>query len=511
MQTYTDFNELPIIYRGDDEATMKPYGGVATTSDGGYILASRKGGRLAFVSSEGLVLSSCDPLNGHIAYDKLNCYGIVLSADERSLYMLLGEEGSTDLYVSTLEVVPSLPVYRDGANVGNSDPVFRWIPTSDVRLPSVAARGSNYKDFPKKDAIFAYPRLYGFLRVYDSNGNEILIPAGPYEWDKIGKHPIGVPGNFVYEKAWWEWSPIDIVTWGNIYGFSGDIDLFTSLGPILTNCPAYKPCMVGMGSRVMISCQHAQLIYGNSFLTVKIGEENDLFGSVPQGELRQAFFDWLIEITRKFGIVQPQEEDDSLDDPDHIYEIIGPDTPRHWLDLFKEGDWWTVNEAARTISIKLSLQFGFPISSIVTVHPELGTIDGIYNVSTFYPVPHIMSDDRDITLFLNYVDDGKGRGFYVQFWDSNEFAEKYTANPNPTPIDSNFYMRYIEDCTRRYAEYAMGLSNPLEQAKVYGKNASSSYVLKGADWEGSSWDNPIFSQYVTLDEGTVAVHAPTFN
>lgn len=498
MQTYTDFKELPIIYRGDDEATMKPYGGVATMSDGCYILASRKRGRLAIVSPDGLVLSSCDPLNGHVSYDKLMCYGIALSSDEQSLYMLVGVDGGTDLYVSTIEVIPPRPV---GHGNEHSDPVFRWLPASDVRLPSTAARSTNYDTFPSKEAIFSYPDLYGFLLDYDSNGNEIYIPAGPYKWDIRNKKPIGVPGNFLYwdrseeHHAYWVWNPIDINDWIERYGSSIFLDRCNTLGPILVDCPLYKPCMVSVGSRVMVGCTHVQLCYANTYLVLHIEPENEQFGSVPKGELRQAFFDWLLEIMQKVGLVS--EPDETVDDESAMFELIGPETKRHWLDVFREGFWWQVDEETRTVSVKLSFQMGMPASSVVTVNPELGTIDGIFNVTMFYPIPHMMSDDRDITLFLyNYRN---SCSVVPQFWEEKEFFVRYVDNPNPTPIDTDFYLRFIEYFITCYKGY-IDSGSPLSQARGVASSSKSHMT----------WEDPVFFHYATTDEATLAVYAPTF-
>ena len=520
MQKYTDFTELPIIYRGDDEATMLPYGGVAVFRDGRLILASHYRGRLAMVGADGLVISTCDPLNGHIAYDKLICYGIALHTNEQSLYMLLGEEGSNELYISTIEIIPSLPVYQGAPStvwngserevVGYSDSVFRWVPSSDVRLPSIPARSSNYQDYENSTEMlrekygdcFAYPQLKGFIKEEGPEGDEVLTPAGPFEWDVEKHEPKDVPDNFCWdETAYWDWQPFDVGSWKNCFGYEHELTN-PSLGPIIIDYPVFRPQIISMGSRVMVSCTHAQLFYCNWVLDIPYQEiEGGLLGELKEedeGGLRQTFFDWLLATLQKVGLVHADGTPDDI-----VQEVIGPSKGEHWLDVLHEGFWWWVDEDEQMIHCRISFQDGRPVSSIVTVHPDLGTIDGLFHVSAYYPIAHMFSEHDDITLFMrDTVSTVSCDSFNMSgsdiFWEAAEFGTNYMDNTTPTPIDMDFYLRMLEYFLVQYKRYSSSV-NPMEYAKVW----KDMYKSK------MTWEDPLFSQYTTVDEAALT-HEPSF-
>lgn len=531
MQKYTDFEELPIIYRGDDEATMLPYGGVASFRDGRFILASHYRGRLAMVGPDGLVISTCDPLNGHIGYDKLICYGIALHTNEQYLYMLVGEEGSTDLYISTVEIIPALPV---GSNKEHhSDPVFHWVPSSDVRLPCVTARSANsnsdesYTAKLTKDCgdIYSYPVLYGFTSEEGPEGEEILEPAGPFYWDIEKREPIDVPDNFVYDDtAYWKWQSFDINKWSSLWSLGSPINS-QSLGPILIDYPVYRPTFTGLGSRVMVGCMNAQLFYSNWSITIPYQKiDGGILGDVKDGELRDAFYNWLVATLHKlelinddeilFGTEQEDIETDDIEGTEEEYldegfvepDIFEPYTDVHWFDVFQEGEdgWWWVDEEAREIHWRMSFQEANPVSSVVTVHPDLGTIDGLFHVSLYYPIQHMFSEESDVTLFTRDVVSELNRTVFDMsdgaFWDASEFKERYSSGIVPTPIDMDFYLRMIEYYLVQYKRYISEV-NPLERARTMIREYASEMT----------WDDPLFTQYATVDEALLSVHAPTFD
>lgn len=102
---YTNLEEVTPVHRGDDVVIPKPYAGIAVFRDGKYIVAGREKGRLVLVGPDDLVISSGDPFSLRHDYDKLICYGIAMHVSEESLYLLVGEEGSTDLYITRIEII----------------------------------------------------------------------------------------------------------------------------------------------------------------------------------------------------------------------------------------------------------------------------------------------------------------------------------------------------------------------------------------------------------------------
>lgn len=494
MQKYTEFTELPIIYRGDDEATMKPYGGMAVFRDGRFVLASRYRGRLAMVGADGMVISSCDPLSGHIGYDKLLCYGIALHTNERYLYMLAGEEGSNELYVLTIEVIPP-------SVVDHSDPVFRWVPVSDVRLPSVPARDGKYTEYPLL-GMYSYPELHGQITGKDSGeATDVCIP-----WDIEKREPLGgIPDGFLPESGKWVWTPVSIDDWVS----NNWVDVKTldnpCLGPILIDYPTCKPCMTGIGSRVLISCMHAQLFYINKELVIPYQKiEGGILGEVEEGELRQKFLEWLINEAVAAGVITaPADIEEDINS--EIPQAIGPQSEVNWRDVFREGSdgvWW-VDEEAQVIHFRLSYQDARPITSFVTIHPDLGTVDGIFNLTFNYPVTHMYSELGDVTFFLkDIIQDIKFNAFEMPgasvFFTKGEFVEDYTSNPNPTPIDMDFYLRLIKGWLPTYKQYKESI-NPMSFV--------SDYIYKSQ----MTWEDALFDRYVTEDEALLSVHAPMFS
>lgn len=103
---YRDFKNLAPIYRGDDMVIHKPYAGAVGFRDGRYIVASRDRGKLAMLSPDDRVICTADPLARRFHADKTICYGIALHVSEKTLYMLVGEEGSSELYVTRIEIEP---------------------------------------------------------------------------------------------------------------------------------------------------------------------------------------------------------------------------------------------------------------------------------------------------------------------------------------------------------------------------------------------------------------------
>lgn len=504
MQNYMDFTELPIIYRGDDEATMMPYGGVAVFRDGRFVLASHYRGRLAMVGADGMVISTCDPLNKHINYDKLICYGIALHDTEQYLYMLVGEETSTELYVLTVEVIPALPVKAEGPTVVPSynheddtaieyhtDPIFRWIPSSDIRLPSTAARNGNYQDCGTV-SIYSYPMLHGEM----DDGTPLVIP-----WDIKKREPKGgLPAGFTPKE--WKWEPMDINEWGRGYWTIMEKLNNPSLGPIIIDYPTCRPCMTAVGSRVMIGCTHAQTYYINKELIIPYQDIDDsLLPEVEPGELRQRFFEWLMTEASSAGLNLVGIDDLDIDIP----QAIGPRTGLHWQDVLKEGPdgiWW-VEEGPRIIHFKLTYQDARPTTSIVTIHPDLGTHDGLFNLTFTYPIQHMFSEYGDVTLFLkDTTTEIETNAFKMlgatSFFSMSEFEEDYYANPTPTPIDMNFYLRQIQGWLLTLKQY-LSTINPLAAAaeRVYKSNMT--------------WEDTLVSGYITEDEALLSVHAPTFD
>lgn len=517
MQKYTDFSELPIIYRGDDEATLKPYGGVATFRDGRFILASRYRGRLAMVGADGLVISSCDPLSKRIGYDKLICYGIALHTDEKILYMLVGEEDGNELYVISVLVMPPIEPNSPSSVQGSSttianDPIFKWVPSADIRLPSVAARDTNYQDYSKRrTAQFAEPVLFGYRKVPTEDGEFTFIKAGPFYWDWDKREPKDVPDDFYwgYEAPYtaeWRYAPFTLLEWVASWEATSVIDN-PSLGPIIIDYPTCKPMITTVGSRVMVSCTHAQLYSYNRTLEIPYQDiESGYLGHVPQGGLRDAFFGWMKKALLESGLTQNPSEDDTPDTPPDM--VIAPDTLQSWQDVMKEGVTWWVDEVRRRIYVTLSFQQGWPLTSVVTLHPDLGTIDGIYHISFSYPIQNLMGEYTDVTMFI------KDRVTYVNynalymsgaspFWEWRRFDKRYAMdnhgyNTDPRAIDMDFYLDLVKHWFVQYLRYNSTV-NPYIWAKrdVYKSRVPIAET--------------IFSGYTTVDEAMVSVHAPTFD
>lgn len=128
---YRNFQNLAPIYRGDDMVIHKPYAGVAGFRDGRYIVASRERGKLAMMTPDGRVICTADPLARRLHADRTICYGIALHVSEKTLYMLVGEEGSAELYVTRVEIMPvplsTMPEdihIHDGTPKPNAESVF---------------------------------------------------------------------------------------------------------------------------------------------------------------------------------------------------------------------------------------------------------------------------------------------------------------------------------------------------------------------------------------------------
>lgn len=112
---YRNFENVAPVYRGDDVVIPKPYAGVAGFRDGRYIVASRDRGKLVMVAPDDTVICTADPLARRHNADKTLCYGIALHVSERTLYMLVGEVDSVELYVVRVEIthVPLSSMPRD--------------------------------------------------------------------------------------------------------------------------------------------------------------------------------------------------------------------------------------------------------------------------------------------------------------------------------------------------------------------------------------------------------------
>lgn len=103
---YRNFENVAPVYRGDDVVIPKPYAGVVGFRDGRYIVASRDRGKLVMCAPDNTVICSADPLWRRPNSDKTICYGIALHVSEKTLYMLVGEENSVELYVVRVEITP---------------------------------------------------------------------------------------------------------------------------------------------------------------------------------------------------------------------------------------------------------------------------------------------------------------------------------------------------------------------------------------------------------------------
>lgn len=131
---YRDFQNLAPVYRGDDMVIHAPYAGVVGFRDGRYIVASRDRGKLAMMAADGRVICTADPLARRLHADQTICYGIALHVSEKTLYMLVGEEGSSELYVTRIEIepVPLSTMFEDmhrhdGEPKPNAESVFGTI------------------------------------------------------------------------------------------------------------------------------------------------------------------------------------------------------------------------------------------------------------------------------------------------------------------------------------------------------------------------------------------------
>lgn len=101
---YRNLENISPVFRGDDQVIPKPYAGVVGFRDGRYIVASRDRGKLAMMRPDGSVICTADPLWRRHGAEKTVCYGIALHVNEKTLYLLVGEEDSHELWVTRVEI-----------------------------------------------------------------------------------------------------------------------------------------------------------------------------------------------------------------------------------------------------------------------------------------------------------------------------------------------------------------------------------------------------------------------
>lgn len=313
---YSRFEELTPVTRGDDIVLPQPYAGVAVFRDGRYIIAGRDRGLLVLVDENGLVISSGDPLSLRYSPTSIICYGIALNIDEESLYLLIGEgEDSHEMYLTRIEIL--------------QDNTFKWHPAFDIRLPSTVARNADYATF--------HPVYWG--PAY----NPDFIQASALQW---------------LTHLLRNTEPTVIDDWTLLKDqLAVDLTEFPMLGPIL---PEYKPSITSVGSRVLVSCTSVQL-YQASF-DMFVWFDGNRYS--PEG-VQQMWQSHIQYALKKKGLLDGEKD---------------------WYDYFPYGrdKWWYVDYDPKTyksvgfhLHQKVTFQYPFPASSVVTVYPDLGMIDGI--------------------------------------------------------------------------------------------------------------------------------------
>ena len=517
---YTNLEEVTLVRRGDDIVIPQPYAGIAVFRDGKYIVAGREKGRLVLVGPDDLVISSGDPFSLRHDYDKLICYGIAMHVSEESLYLLVGEEGSTDLYITRIEIigrtsgcsakcncgencncsnpqgVPSdaklfngyyYKVYKesltweeaktkcedlgghlcvitsqeendfvkglvseaigtpsgkwDGAWIGcyGQSPQWYWLDGSKVGYTSW------YPGQP--DYVGAGPVYNGVIMVsglwHDSSAGgkyprfvcewPVVDPGSPrFKWNPAFdiKLPSMTAKNIDYndfQPIYWgvgyerggyspnglQWithllrkkQPDVINDWSKLHDdLAVNLTQFPMIGPIL---PEYKPCITGVGARVMVSVVNVQ-VYQCSF-DMKVWYENTASKDEPwkwrnsPSSVRAMWSETLRSILKKRNLIDETLQQTTLDGPG----IRTPPVLEDWFPEGKDKSWWvepiyTYNKYGEIVYYhgcwlhqKVTFQYPFPASSVVTVYPDLGMIEGIAHIGsgTVCAVPR----DVDVT------------------------------------------------------------------------------------------------------------------
>lgn len=323
---YSEFKEVYPVHRGDDIVIPKPYAGVAVFRDGRYIIAGRDRGLLVLVGPDDLVISSGDPLSVRFSPKPIICYGIALNIDEQSLYLLIGEgEDSNELYITRIEILP--------------DNTFKWFPSFDIRLPSVVARNEDYDTY--------YPIYWGYYRSHHTIGATAL------QWLTC-----------LFRKS----QPEVFQNWSNYNDWSLlkdklaiELTNFPMLGPVL---PEYKPSMTGVGARVMVSCTNVQLYQASYDMQMWFDWGRSTFDYTFEKMKERVMSSWISHLK---GV------------------LYSRGIEKEWDEVFpygkEDGWWWVDNETnswyGATLHQKVTFQYPFPASSVVTLYPDLGMIDGI--------------------------------------------------------------------------------------------------------------------------------------
>lgn len=310
---YSEFKEVSPVHRGDDIVIPKPYAGVAVFRDGRYIIAGRDRGLLVLVGADDLVISSGDPLSIRHSPKPIICYGIALNIDEQSLYLLIGEGEGTTDLYITR--IEILP-----------DNTFKWFPSFDIRLPSVVARNEDYNKF--------HPIYWGYAYM-EGEINHTALQWITHLLRKVQPEVID------------DWSLLKDK-------LAIDLTNFPLLGPVL---PEYKPSITSVGARVMVACTNVQL-YQASF---------DM----------QIWFGW--------DYYYPGRKQDVINIwKSHLQWVLKEKKiDKEWDEVFPYGKdrWWWVDDTQSgfgvTLHQKVTFQYPFPASSVVTIYPDLGMVDGL--------------------------------------------------------------------------------------------------------------------------------------
>lgn len=246
---------------------------------------------------------------------------------------------------------------------------FSWNPAYDMRLPSTVAKNADYNVF--------YPLRWG---------------KGP-EGEEEEELPTGILDYDAYSLQWLthllrkQNKGKVVCGWNHLEDeLAVNLTEFPLLGPIL---PEYKPSITGVGAKVMVTCTHAQLYQAGFDMKLWI-EADDEF---PNWEkVREWYAEFLYEMLEESGLPYVRD-DNTAETPPSLEELR---TKPHLSDYFPEAKnkaWYIepVEEYVdgRSTGYKGSwihhyvyFNYPFPCSSIVTLYPDLGAVEGISHIGS---------------------------------------------------------------------------------------------------------------------------------
>lgn len=302
---------------------------------------------------------------------------------------------------------------------------FHWNPAYDLRLPSTVAKNADYNTF--------YPIEWRTTEE-DKDGNIIYKSSLPEEIQDYDAYSVQWLTHLLRAQNGGQ----VVASWEHLHDeLAINLTNFPLLGPIL---PEYQPSITAVGAKVMVSCTNVQLYQASFDMKVWVGA--DVIKD-PE-ELISYYRKFLYQLLVDTGY---QEQSDRYT----LYPGEGGPLVTDYFPMGKDKFWWIetkstyldgkeVDYEGAWLHQKVYFNYPFPVSSVVTLYPDLGAVEGISHIGSalvcavpgsgdpgdpwmgywpeyeslnqihltennFYPVG-IMAEEADILLFLrknNYL------------------------------------------------------------------------------------------------------------